>query len=478
MALHSLRFTHFSGILQDRPQSELPLHAAAQAWNIDTQNGRLKTAGGYFTAAPDVGGNVPLRLFRWQRADGSATWLAAMSAGIRVYEELSDSWKPAHIFPRTLSLPSQLSFLRLRMGAGERLLIANPFGQMQLWDGQALSLTPFGNSQQLSDMPQRFCVMYFGRLFCAGDPLHPSRLYWSQVPGGSRSVEDWRGDEASPDTGGGHTEIGGDAEPITGLFALSNQLVIIKNEKLYRLVGDRPSNYRIIAADRGLPLMTHCACVPFGDRLFFLSQNGLYCYDGQGIVRPLNASAITPTLAACNFDGCVSAAAGDKLWFTVRRAGASVNNVAFVYDTRRGTWMERRGFNCADLFACDGRLYMLTGEGRVVCFDDDAPTYAGERIYACWQTPKTDAGGKFTQKQLLSVYCRVSGDGLCVTSDADGESGSAQIFPDFPDEAVNAELTLTGNGRSISLVFTNPGGGGFCVEDGAELLYDSQRRPL
>ncbi|MCL2670744.1 MAG: hypothetical protein FWF10_01755 [Clostridiales bacterium] len=270
MSLQTLRYTHFTGILQSAPESMLPLHASPLAYNIDTERGWLRTASGYVAVVPAIpSGQLPLRLFRWQKTDGSANWLVCTSTNILVYHVGTGAWQSVYNFPQALYLPGQISFLRLKIGSAEKLLIANPHGQMQLWDGQSTAVTPFGSAVQLSDMPQNYAALYFGRLFCAGDPAHPARLYWSQVPGGTRSVEDWRADGASPDAGGGHNEIGGDAEPITGLFALSNQLVILKNEKVYRLVGDRPSNYRVILGIRACPSYPIPPVPPWATDSFF-----------------------------------------------------------------------------------------------------------------------------------------------------------------------------------------------------------------
>lgn len=479
MALQTLRFTHFSGLMQSVPESALALHASPLAYNMDTERGHLRTASGYLALLPVLSsGAKPLRLFRWQKQDGSANWLVCTATSILVYDANTSAWQSVYSFPQALTLPGQISFLRMKIGDAEKLLIAHPFGQMQLWDGQSLQITAFGSAAQLSNMPQGYAAHYFGRLFCAGNPAYPSRLYWSQVPGGTRSVEDWRADSASPDAGGGHTEIGGDAEPITGLFALSNQLVILKNEKIYRLVGDRPSNYRIILADTGLPLLSHSACAAMGDRLFFLAKTGLYCYDGQSLTRPMHADAVNASLAVSQFARCVATACAGKLWFAVQQEDIEINDISYVYDTQRGTWMERSGYLCADYVSADGVLYMLTSKGLIVRFDDNASSYAGLPIEALWCTPRTDAGGKFTQKQLLSVFCRVWGSALRVQSITDGETDSRLFTPKNPNNPEDAELPLTGSGRSFSLRFSNPDGGRFHLPDGAELLLDVQRRPL
>ena len=112
--------------------------------------------------------------------------------------------------------------------------------QILKWDGASAAAEPFGSAEQLSSAPAGLLELYYSRLFAAGDPAHPCRLYWSCAPGDARTVEDWSQDDASPNVSGGHVEVGTDSDPITGLFALSNQLLIFKRDSLYRLLGDRP----------------------------------------------------------------------------------------------------------------------------------------------------------------------------------------------------------------------------------------------
>ncbi len=60
-------------------------------------------------------------------------------------------------------------------------------------------------------------------------PSATFRLYWSAVPGDGRTIEDWLSVDGSEDASGGYVEVGdGSADPIIGLTALSNQLLIWK----------------------------------------------------------------------------------------------------------------------------------------------------------------------------------------------------------------------------------------------------------
>ena len=59
-----------------------------------------------------------------------------------------------------------------------------------------------------SDEHVAYAELYANRLFAAGDPDAPYRLYWSSVPGDGRTVEDWLSVDGSYDASGGYVEVG------------------------------------------------------------------------------------------------------------------------------------------------------------------------------------------------------------------------------------------------------------------------------
>jgi len=459
-------------------ESEMSPSCSPDACNIDTRDGRLAVASGYvhelsgihYVAYP---GKV-FRFYRWQQKT-SVRYLICNSFGLCRYDWMTDTWVWIHEFP-LYSVPEKFDFLLLRIGSEERLLIACGFGQMLTWDGVSDTVTPFGSSQFLSDMPQNYVESYMGRLFAAGNPAYPSRLYWSKAPGDNRTVEDWRQDNASPDVSGGHVEIGVGSDPITGLFALSNQLLIFRRDTLFRLIGDRPSNFRILPVDATLTQPVHSACVLRGDRLFFLTRDGLAYYDGLAVQRPKNAGALCKLLKALDFTMCTAASCGDKLYFAAAENNTRYNDILIEYDVPRDSFMVRRGFQPVDLVGQHNELYMLGGNGRVARFSEDSYAYGADPIQAWWKTPGMDLGSKLNRKQLLELYLEARGTGLTVTTNTGSEETERTCALDQTTAA--KEIPLHGQGRHVQLTFSNPEGQWFSIEDGVELLCDMQRRPL
>lgn len=137
-----------------------------------------------------------------------------------------------------------------------------------------------------SDMPVTYMQMYYGRLFAAAHPNnaeHPRRLYWSCLSGDGRTIEDWTMSDASVDTSGGHVDIGDPSDGyITGLVVCGSQMLIFTKNRLWRLYGTTPSNYRVeLVGD----LEGSCISNPveINGTVYWLSLAGIAYYNGSYI---------------------------------------------------------------------------------------------------------------------------------------------------------------------------------------------------
>ena len=478
MAMQTRILQSFSGVRQDKNDYISSPDTSPNACNMNTLDGCLSVAKGFSRAVPLAvpapQGDYLKRLYVYARPDG-LRYLVCTDTRLLVWSEDDAEWKTLFRFGFRIDA-NQVDFLPIKIGSDDQLLIAYGREQLLKWDGQSSAAAYFGSSEQKSNAAQNYLEQYFGRLFAAGNPDASCRLFWSKTPGDSRTVEDWRVDDASPDVSGGFVDVGTDSDPITGLFALSNQLLIFKRDTLYRLLGDRPSNYRVLSVDAAFSRPLHTACVRYADRLYFLTKTGLCCFDGQTVRRPSGFRALHQLLEASDLDHCMAAASGDILYFAIREnLQSAYNDVLIEYDLMRGTFMIRRGFQIGGLCAARGELYVLTGAGLVERFDDSV-TYDGWPIEAWWETPRIDFGSKSHDKALGELSCTGTGDPMKITVKCDGRNyDSVLTFPDEDDSA--AEAVLRGEGRVIRLRFSNIDGGHFTLDTGVTVRFDAQLRP-
>jgi hypothetical protein len=320
-----------------------------------------------------------------------------------------------------------------------------------------------------------------------GRPRIPEPALLEKAPGDGRSIEDWTADDASENTGGGHVEVGDTSgDPITGLVAMSNQLLIFKRSSIYRLLGDRPGNYRVYRVSAETERCAHTACMKSGDMPCWLTKAGIFYYDGQNAQRLFNARNIQGFLAGARVTATKAAKNRDLLYFTAYEGSESAtacDNAMVVYDTLRRTYMIRRGFTAADICAADGTLYLI-GEGRYVCRFDEGDDYDGAPIEAYWDTPLTDLDGKPQIKLLMEMYFRgrgltVSGEGavVCVEAQA-GRSRSLYRYL-MPEEIEDVlEMPLKNEGRTFRFRFRNEAGSRFEIQGGVQILFQQRLRAM
>ncbi len=240
----------------------------------------------------------------------------------------------------------------------------------------------------VSIAPVNYLAMHFSRLFAAGDPQNPNRLYYSQISGDGRSIEDWSADAFSPNSGGGFIEIGDSAgDPIMGIIALATQLLIIKRYSIYRLLGDRPSNYTVEKVDAEAERMTHTSVAMHGDIAFYLTPAGLYYFNNITVQPMPDARNIRSFLEGLRVSQTKACQAKDRLYFTCYKGDSEdardYDNHMLVYDIRRRTYMVRDGFDVADITALDGVVYMVNSARCVYRFnegDDYVLGYPAHRL--------------------------------------------------------------------------------------------------
>jgi hypothetical protein len=119
-----------------------------------------------------------------------------------------------------------------------------------------------------------FCRSHINRLFAAGDPANPDRLYYSST----ENHEEWNGAGTS-----GAIDIfpgDGDPEGLTAIFpATKGVLFVAKRNRLYRVDTSDPDdvNWTVDHVSRGIGCIGHNAVCAVGqDDMLFVSDRGVH----------------------------------------------------------------------------------------------------------------------------------------------------------------------------------------------------------
>ena len=330
-----------------------------------------------------------------------------------------------------------------------------------------------------SDESVAYTELYSNRLFAAGDPAAPYRLYWSAVPGDGRTIEDWLSVDGSIDASGGYVEVGdGSADPIIGLTALSNQLLIWKRFSVWRLYGDRPSNYTLERIDKSSDIMSNAGVIVKYDAPYLLMPNGIHTYNNVSVV-PVDGG-VKPLRRFFDAGPDVSNSRGaywdNRMYMTCKVETTSqtgYDNAIIVLDLARNAYMIRDGFEVADLAAVGSHIYMINGSRYVYEFEQGT-SYDGQPINAYWLTQPTDFGRKMNRHQAMALYAHITGNPAKVTVIGDYLTPSKTLTPLTARAGYTMLHFQTDRQYFIQYKFENINGGAFTFHGGINLYAISE----
>ena len=158
----------------------------------------------------------------------------------------------------------------------------------------------------------------------------------------------------------------GSAGDFTACCAFLGYPVFFKEENIYKVYGDKPSNFQVMgSASLGVEAGSHMSPAIAGEVLFYLSRAGIVSYSGgipQSIAAPFGTE---------RYRNAVGGSDGVKYYVSMQ--GTDGVWSLFVYDTRIGQWhkedhLEAVGFGWNTelcFLAADGKLWM-NGNARTV----------------------------------------------------------------------------------------------------------------
>jgi hypothetical protein len=227
----------------------------------------------------------------------------------------------------------------------------------------------------------KYMVYYRGRLWAAGVPATPYRLYYSN----SGDIQEW------PSTN--YTDVEeGDGDPISGIEAFGNAIIIHKNDgkgngSIYLLyIADSTgvsddTNWYLFKSPAAFSAVSDKSQEFFKNLLFYIGRFGAYAFTGQDLARSSADSEygrfqndsltweIDPdvkTWLSTQLNKSAAVMYDNKIWAAVPTGGSTTqNNKIYVFDFLRsgddsgklGVWSKLSGPNVNNFVVSDGVLY-------------------------------------------------------------------------------------------------------------------------
>lgn len=234
----------------------------------------------------------------------------------------------------------------------------------------------------------KYVAVYKDSLFVAGDPLNPSRLYYS---GGGDHVNDF-----TVGGGGGLIDIAkNDGQTITGLIVFKNSLLIFKEDSIYQFSFTSSGLPQIAQTNPSIGAIAPRSIIAVENDIFFASRRGIFTIGNEAgfafdVLRTNELSArvrsvyqsIDPAYVQNIAAIYTSDANKNLVIFSYTPSGSTTNSKAIVYDRERLGWYKWTNVqaNCWTTFrGTDGVTHYLYG--------DDASGYVKEIL-----TGTTDFG--------------------------------------------------------------------------------------
>lgn len=368
-----------SGMIDDQSVSNnlLPKNAVRKGVNVmfDRPVGSVTQRNG----TTQLGDTMPAEIegvYNFRSSTASYNQLLALSGGT-VYYLNSSTW----INLRSgYDLSKPMRFLTYL----DMVVFLNGSQAVCGWSGTGGVETGGGNLDMSNFPITKFGTVLYGRLFVAGNPTNPCRLYGSSIvsAGAISWTSGYKNIEVAPNDGNGN---------ITGLIGNGKVILIFKNRAMYRYddsamdfvvnIGS-PAHNSIINDDSGITYFFGQGASGIG---FYMTTGGY----PRKLSRPIQKwiDAINPLY----YDDIAAYTDGRKITWSlggkVTVDGIDYDHACLTYNLADQTWEAR---NYADTFMCfspyinaSGTMYNVGGDkDGMVQYMDNGTTDNGSAIYS------------------------------------------------------------------------------------------------
>jgi hypothetical protein len=223
----------------------------------------------------------------------------------------------------------------------------------------------------------KYVRVHQGRLWAAGDPARPDRLYFS----GPGNHEEWNGEG---DSGAIDIDPGdGDSTGITAIFpSFRGVLIVAKSSKLYRVTGTSPLDYKVEPISEGIGCNSHNSAIAVDmDDIYFQSERGFHSlvltekfgdFEGAFLSADIQKEFNSLDKLIQPYAQGVWIPRLNSVMWNVSEAGTRMDAI-WLYDLRFKGWYRWSGTNPTALFAVEDktssvnqrRAYFGTNVGRL-----------------------------------------------------------------------------------------------------------------
>lgn len=323
----------------------------------------------------------------WCLPDGNSWAEIAMPEGFTAPQYASNAWSCVsyEINPEDSDAPVDV------------LLMSNALDGMICVRGDNLTVTQVKT-------PRKFGVIarHAERIWGGAIEDEPDMLVYSAP----YDPFNWEQDSEHPEDGAGDIQQPSwDGDSFEALAPFGSQLVALKKNRVWRILGTNPGEYDFKEQFGGGAPYSATVAVD-GARMLMLGRNGIMRYDGES-VSPYYQEYACDVFRRMNrkfLPGACAVMHGDIYYCALPLDNSQINNAVLMYNTAERTWLLREGIYVEDFLSTPDALYYTsaTTPGKVWKWKDD-----GAVVPMRWVSGWQDFGYKNVTKSGFTIYLTV-----------------------------------------------------------------------
>lgn len=402
---HYVRTDTFGGIYQEGDGFNVSVRYAADGKNFDTTGGSMKcmTKGTLLDGLVDQPIGTLAMLYRRFHENAAEREVMVAAAGSKIYTKIlpDGEWTIAYATLENDNL-DYVSYEINRQGSDaptDVLLMTNAVDGMLCLYGDDLHVGRI-------ETPEKFGILarHAERIWGGGMLNNPDKLMYSAP----FDPFDWQQNDEFPEDGAGDImQPSWDGDSFVALRPFGAQLIALKKNRVWRILGTNPGNYVFKEQFGGGTIVENTVAIR-GNYMFMLGYDGLMYYDGaevssyqKGLMRKLmsrvNMGAIDRACAIMR---------GDVYCLALPVDGSETNNVVLEYNIREGMFNVREGVPVKAFMTFGNDVYFTSDEtpGQVWKYG------GGEVLPFSWVSAWQDLDVKNATKSGFTVYLCGSAD--------------------------------------------------------------------
>lgn len=201
----------------------------------------------------------------------------------------------------------------------------------------------------------------------------------------------------------------GDGDTGTGLYSLNNSLYVFQKHAIWRLYGSSPANFELRNVTNEIGMLDKRTLVEWNDILIFLSDQGVYFFDGSNL-RNVTDGVINNFIATwANKTSPVATLWGNRYILAYTPSGQSSNSEAIFMDLTRQIWGKMTGLHASAWSAWNGgtdtgQIYFASSNQGSIYRWDTGGHDDGYEIYTLYDTPSLSFGAGINDKAIKKFY--------------------------------------------------------------------------